>query len=719
MALAPSPLALTPGPSPRGRGAGGEGIHLPQVSDGVVFRMLDKLLMLNGDRLSYRALGVEEIGSVYEGIMGFEVEVASGDSIALRPKDVVVNLEALLTQKSNDRPKILNDLECKVEGKIATGVKTAKTIAELQAALDRRISHRTPGVLPAGSLYLQPGEERRRSGSHYTPQKLTAPIVETTLRPILEQLGEHPTAAQILDLKVCDLAMGSGAFLVETCRQLADELVKAWEREKTLTPAPSPRAGEGDKNAEEVRWEVPEVVRQKMVEVAREFRKEPTPSEAILWQALRSKKLEGRKFRRQQPIGSFIVDFYCADEKLIVEVDGGIHETQQALDQARQELLESLGLRFVRLSSTLVEQDLPTALETIQSALLSPSPQAGDPRTGEGSQNPVLSPSPLVGEGLGMRGTSAIDPLLYARRLVAQKCLYGVDKNPFAVNLAKLSLWLLTLADDRPFTFVDHALKCGDSLVGLTSQEIGSFTGTAQLSLFGGKVREQLRQVVGYRKSLQETDTKDDRDMEAKYQNWETVEGILAGPRVAGAVKVAAFFGGKKTKDREDLEQEYQTLLAQGSQEELQAIVSQLTKSDRPVEPFHWEIEFPEVFDRPNPGFDAIVGNPPFAGKNTTINGHPEGYLDWLKIVHPESHGNADLVAHFFRRSLTITRLGGTFGLIATNTIAQGDTRSTGLRFICNNGGIIYNATRRYRWPGMAAVVVSVVHIWKGTHKEK
>jgi len=539
-----SPLARS------GRGAGGEGIHLPQVSDGVVFRMLDKLLMLNGDRLSYRALGVEEIGSVYEGIMGFEVEVARGASIALRPKDVVVNLEDLLAKKSNDRSKTLNDLECKVEGKIATGVKTAKTIAELQAALEKRISHRTPGVLPAGSLYLQPGEERRRSGSHYTPQKLTAPIVETTLRPILEQLGEQPTAAQILDLKVCDLAMGSGAFLVETCRQLADELVKAWEREGTL------------------------------------------------------------------PSGE-------------------------------------------------------------------------------------------------------IDPLLYARRLVAQKCLYGVDKNPFAVNLAKLSLWLLTLADDRPFTFVDHALKDGDSLVGLTSQEIGSFTGKAQLSLFGGKVREQLRQVVGYRKSLQETDTKDDRDMEAKYQNWETVEGILAGPRLAGALKTAAFFGGKKMKERENLEKEYQTLLAQGSQDELKAIVSQLTESDRPVEPFHWEIEFPEVFDRPNPGFDAIVGNPPFAGKNTTINAHPEGYVDWLKEVNAEAHGNSDLVAHFFRRAFVITRVGGTFGLIATNTIAQGDTRSTGLRFICNNGGVIYNATRRYRWPGMAAVVVSVVHIWKGTHKEK
>lgn len=68
-----------------------------------------------------------------------------------------------------------------------------------------------------------------------------------------------------------------------------------------------------------------------------------------------------------------------------------------------------------------------------------------------------------------------VDRVLAARRLVAQRCLYGVDKNPFAVNLAKLSLWLFTLAKERPFTFLDHALKCGDSLVGLTRKEIGSF----------------------------------------------------------------------------------------------------------------------------------------------------------------------------------------------------------------------------------------------------
>ena len=61
----------------------------------------------------------------------------------------------------------------------------------------------------------------------------------------------------------------------------------------------------------------------------------------------------------------------------------------------------------------------------------------------------------------------AEERLAYARRLVAQRCLYGVDKNPLAVEMAKLSLWLLTLAKDKPFTFLDHAIRCGDSLVGI------------------------------------------------------------------------------------------------------------------------------------------------------------------------------------------------------------------------------------------------------------
>ena len=82
--------------------------------------------------------------------------------------------------------------------------------------------------------------------------------------------------------------------------------------------------------------------------------------------------------------------------------------------------------------------------------------------------------------------------------------------------------------------------------------------------------------------------------------------------------------------------------------------------------------------------------------------------------MHAGSHGNADLVAHFFRRAFNLLRDGGTFGLIATNTIAQGDTRNTGLRWKCEQGGEIYRAARRYKWPGQAAVVVSVLHVQRG-----
>jgi hypothetical protein len=110
----------------------------------------------------------------------------------------------------------------------------------------------------------------------------------------------------------------------------------------------------------------------------------------------------------------------------------------------------------------------------------------------------------------------------------------------------------------------------------------------------------------------------------------------------------------------------------------------------------------------------VIVGNPPFAGKNTLINANADAFPDWLKQIHPGSHGNADLVAHFFRRAFNLLRPNGCFGLIATNTIGQGDTRGTGLRWICSHDSTIYRARRNLKWPGQAAVTVSVVHIAKG-----
>ena len=87
--------------------------------------------------------------------------------------------------------------------------------------------------------------------------------------------------------------------------------------------------------------------------------------------------------------------------------------------------------------------------------------------------------------------------------------------------------------------------------------------------------------------------------------------------------------------------------------------------------------------------------------------------MDWLKTIHLESHGNSDLVAHFFRRAFELLNNTGTFGLISTNTISQGDTRTTGLRWIAAQGGLIYEARKRYKWPGLASVIVSIVWISK------
>ncbi len=132
-------------------------------------------------------------------------------------------------------------------------------------------------------------------------------------------------------------------------------------------------------------------IRRKMLEIARQFRKEPTKREAILWQALRGKKLDGLKFRRQQPIGNFIVDFYNSVYRLVVEVDGSVHESQVEVDRARQEILEQLGFNILRIGAADVEKNLPFVLEKIRSKIKELNIDTNE------------SPSPFFGEGLGER----------------------------------------------------------------------------------------------------------------------------------------------------------------------------------------------------------------------------------------------------------------------------------------------------------------------------
>lgn len=217
----------------------GDTFEAPRISDGVLWRVLSGLLVLDGERLSYRALDVEQVGSVYESMMGFDIASFPGRALCLRPKHIVVDLEALLAQPGAKRAAWLKEhAECDLPAASASALKDARTVEEVTVALGRRVAPLTPQPLPPGALFLQPGQERRRSGSHYTPRELTEPIVRTTLRPLLQALGERPTPEQLLELKVCDPAMGSGAFLVEACRQLAASLVAAWDHHRALPKLP-------------------------------------------------------------------------------------------------------------------------------------------------------------------------------------------------------------------------------------------------------------------------------------------------------------------------------------------------------------------------------------------------------------------------------------------------------------------------------------------------
>ncbi len=285
-----------------------------------------------------------------------------------------------------------------------------------------------------------------------------------------------------------------------------------------------------------------------------------------------------------------------------------------------------------------------------------------------------------------------------------------------AVDLARLSLWLVTLAKDYPLTFVDHALRRGDSLVGLSHRQIEAFHWKGDAPQFQAgfetvRVHEHLAEAAALRRRIREGG---EEVADAQRRGWwrDAREALRAAGDL-GDLVLAAFFEASKPKAREAVRTALADAVVRGETDGHRRRLAGLRNAEPPLAPFHWQIEFPEVFERDAPGFDAIVGNPPFAGKNSVAEANIARYPDWLKQAHPESHGNADLVAHFFRRAFDLLRPGGAFGLIATNTIAQGDTRSTGLRWICNRGGAIYRAQRRVRWPGLAAVVVSVLHVHK------
>ncbi|MGA3091821.1 MAG: hypothetical protein ABSD75_24700 [Terriglobales bacterium] len=392
---------------------------------------------------------------------------------------------------------------------------------------------------------------------------------------MLREQWQLKSPKEILDLKVCDMAMGSGAFLVQACRYLAERLTEAWENEEKKHP--------GEMLA--------------------------------------------------TPAGGF-----------------------------------SLGAP----SERLVPQD-------------------------------------------------AAERLAIARRIIADRCLYGVDINPMAVEMAKLSLWLITLDAKRPFTFLDHAFKCGDSLLGLSNfKQLENFSlrpeGGKQIAFSTMNLWRHVDEAKKKREALEVMPSDTPEQIAAKVALYAESEEAVAKLKAAGDVLVALELKGLKGSayeaDRESTADQMMAYWQRGAND-LRGYAREALNGRRTL---HWPLAFPEIMERG--GFDAFIGNPPFMGgaKLETALGGDYRALIVARIANgvTGTRGTADLATYFLLRAEHLTLKGGMLGLIVTNSLGQGDAREVGLSQVLKRGSAIVRSVPSSCWPGQASVFYAMVWVFIG-----
>ena len=298
------------------------------------------------------------------------------------------------------------------------------------------------------------------------------------------------------------------------------------------------------------------------------------------------------------------------------------------------------------------------------------------------------------------------------RRTVAERCLYGVDLNPMAVQLARLSLWLATLAADKPLSFLDHRLQVGDSLLGawiasLRRAPDPQRRGAAPqpLPLFDDDpIEAVLHEAVPARFTLES-------------MSGDTLEQVKAKERIYGAL-TAPTGGLARWKQIADLwcaawftlDDDRAPASAFGALTDRilggsgalpdRTAAKYLLAADEAARSrrlFHWELEFPEVFfdgdgrRLASAGFDAVLGNPPWdmlradagePGERSTARGRIEQVIRFTRdsgIYHSQSSGHANRYQLFVERAMALTRAGGRFGLVLPSGLAL-DHGSAALR---------------------------------------
>jgi hypothetical protein len=336
-----------------------------------------------------------------------------------------------------------------------------------------------------------------------------------------------------------------------------------------------------------------------------------------------------------------------------------------------------------------------------------------------------------------------------AIRDVIKNCIYGVDKNPLAIELCKVALWLESHNPGEPLGFLDHHIKCGDSIVGLAyieelkngipneafkalpgdDKEIASAfmkrnkkerETEGQITLdFEGAVRTKMTDLIdafNMFNQLPENTTEEILYKEKEYKrlvnsrNWQKLKEIAN-------LLIAQFFIPKTIENKDSLvtDANFREYLQGTKGVPGQALAKTLIVSEE-MKFYHWFLEFPEVFAKG--GFDCVLGNPPFLGRRKLTGLFGDDYLEYLKKEYFPI-GAEDIVTYFFRRIFEILSKRGFLSLISTNTISEGGARESGLDIIVSNGGAINHAVSSMKWPGLAAVYVSLISIFKGSWTKK
>ena len=616
------------------------------VTDLDVLAILEALLVLrfhssggiDTRRLSYRHVDVEQIGHIYERLLDHDAVTAEHVVLGLRgkpgeePEIALPDLEAKkidgddalvawLSNKGADKAGRRVDTKNQVEKLLAKAVDPSLRARLIQACQgDQTLAARIepfanlvrldlrdrPLVFLQGAVYVTETGSRRDSGTAYTTKELADEVAEHALASLCYSPGPQDTpdtnqwrirpSADIVDLKVCDPAVGSGAILVAACRYLAERLIEAWRAER-------------------------------------------------------------------------------------------------------------------------------------------------DPR---GAETATAADDP-----------NRLDVVIEARRLVAEHCCYGIDRNPMAVEMAKLSMWLTTVARNRPFTFLDHALKTGDSLLGIWNLDqlrhlhYDAAAGRARETPIPGfsaggdavraverlvgealEMRREMHSIETIRPADVERKQKLHADSEKRLAILTTIADVVAGAALstAGERDPTTALTARMEADAEVILQLVDALETPDEAEALhRASIRARLRLDagRPDgapsrHPLHWPIAFPEVFDARarKHGFDAMVANPPFSGGQKITGAAGTDYRNHLIAwIAGGTRGSSDLVAYFFLHATKISR---SFGYLATNTIAQGDTSEVGLTQIIDTGWKIHRAISSTTWPGEATLEIAKVwataHPWSGQH---